>query len=222
MLTLASSIVNALAQTTVGQQLLNYIGTSVAAQNSLFFQDAWLPVVGGSASDPRVFRMLAVNPIPGYAVVMLDLLQPESSGSVVINSSSPFALPTMDFGILSNSNDLVKLRNAMKVYIRDFTDQLALADPLYQMVYPDPAILIDDAQIDNFIKTTIGTDMHFQGTCKMAPLSDGGVVDSTGHVYGVNNLIVADDSIVPVAMDGAPMASAYMIAYNIANILLGV
>jgi len=53
----------------------------------------------------------------------------------------------------------------------------------------------------------------------MAPLNQGGVVDSTGHVYGVQNLIVADDSIVPLNMDGTPMASAYLIAANIARML---
>jgi len=53
----------------------------------------------------------------------------------------------------------------------------------------------------------------------MAPLAQGGVVDSTGHVYGVQNLIVADDSVVPQNMDGSPMATAYLIAYNIARLL---
>src|SRR5476649_1289476 len=89
------------------------------------------------------------------------------------------------------------------------------------MVYPDPAILSNDILLRAFIASDIGTDMHFQDHCKMAPLNQGGVVDSTGHVYGVQNLIVADDSIAPVGMDGAPMASAYMIAVNIANIMLG-
>ena len=111
--------------------------------------------------------------------------------------------------------------NAVKVYIRSITHQLALIDPQYQLVYPDPSVLTDDVALRNFILSTVGTDMHFQGHCKMAPLNQGGVVDSTGHVYGVQNLIVADDSIAPVGMDGAPMASAYMIADNIANIILG-
>lgn len=220
LLLIATSIVNALADTTVGQQLLFYIGNSVAAQNSLFFQTAWMPLVGGSATDPRAFRFLAINPIPGYAVVLFDLLQPESSGSIVINSANPFVESTMNLGIFTNSDDLTNLFNALKVYIKDFTDQLSLIDPQYQMVYPDPAILTDDTQLRDFILSTVGTDMHFQGHCKMAPLNQGGVVDSTGHVYGTQNLIVADDSIVPVAMDGAPMASAYMIADNIANLIL--
>lgn len=45
------------------------------------------------------------------------------------------------------------------------------------------------------------------------------VVDGTGKVYGVNKLYVADDSIVPVPVDGTPMASAYLIASNIARLL---
>ena len=221
LITIPTSIVTALAQTTVGQQLLFYIGNYVAAQNSMFFQSAWLPVVGGIASDPRLFRLLAINPIPGYAVVLLDLIQPESSGFIAINSSNPSVEPTMDMGVYTAPVDLANTINAVKVYIKDMTEQLALMDPQYQLVYPDPSILTDDVAITNFILSTVGTDMHFQGHCKMAPLNLGGVVDSTGHVYGVQNLIVADDSIAPVGMDGAPMASAYMIADNIANIMLG-
>lgn len=221
LISIPSSILIALAQTNVGQQLLLYIGNFVAAQNSLFFESAWLPIVGGSASDARLFRFTAINPIPGYAVVLFDLIQPESSGSIAINSTNPFVEPTIDLGILTNSVDLDNYATGVQTYIKNITDQLALIDPQYQMVYPDPAILTNNADIRAFITSNIGTDMHFQGHCKMAPLNQGGVVDNTGHVYGVHNLIVADNSITPVGMDGAPMASAYMIADNIANIMLG-
>ena len=39
-------------------------------------------------------------------------------------------------------------------------------------------------------------------------------------VYGVKNLIAADDSIASLCMDGGPMASAYLIGANIALFLL--
>jgi choline dehydrogenase-like flavoprotein len=70
------------------------------------------------------------------------------------------------------------------------------------------------------VKVGISCNQHFQSHCLMAPLEQGGVVDSTGHVYGVKNLIVADDSIVPLCMDGSPMASAYLIGANIAELLI--
>ena len=54
----------------------------------------------------------------------------------------------------------------------------------------------------------------------MAPLDQGGVVNSIGRVYGVQNLIVADNSVNPAGMDGTPMATGYLVAANIAQLLL--
>ena len=48
----------------------------------------------------------------------------------------------------------------------------------------------------------------------------GTVVDASGRVIGVNNLFVADNSIIPTgSMDGSPMASGQMIGANIARLL---
>jgi choline dehydrogenase len=55
----------------------------------------------------------------------------------------------------------------------------------------------------------------------MAPLKEDGVVDYRGRVHGVENLIVADDSIVPFTVDGNTSAPAYLIGYTIAQQLLG-
>ena len=54
----------------------------------------------------------------------------------------------------------------------------------------------------------------------MAPLNQGGVVDRFGSVYGVNNLLVADASIIPFTVDGNTSAAAYLIGYTIAQRLL--
>lgn len=48
-----------------------------------------------------------------------------------------------------------------------------------------------------FRKENIFETSHQQGTIRMAPLKDGGVVNSKGEVYGVKNLVVADNSIMP-------------------------
>lgn len=89
------------------------------------------------------------------------------------------------------------------------------------MIFPDPSVLDDVSQLTDFIKQEVGSNMVFQSHCRMAPLNQGGVVDGTGHVYGVQNLIVADASIAPVPMDGTPMATAYLVAAKIAGILQG-
>ena len=54
----------------------------------------------------------------------------------------------------------------------------------------------------------------------MAPNADSGVVDASGHVFGVKNLIVADDSIAPFVSDGNTSAPSFFIGANIAYQLL--
>ena len=55
-------------------------------------------------------------------------------------------------------------------------------DPQYELIFPNPAILDDPAALTAFIQEEVGANMHFQSHCRMAPLTLGGVVDSSGHV----------------------------------------
>lgn len=218
-LKLVGKMTVALAKTNIGKALITSIGSNLNVENGLFSQIAWLPAPSG---DPaiRALRFASINPVPGITAVLFDLVQPLSRGSILINSSDPFAEPIMNLGLLSNADDLTLYINGFQTYIKNINTQLQLIDTDYEMVYPNPAILDDTDLLTDFIRQGVGTNMHFQSHCRMAPLNQGGVVDSTGHVYGVEHLIVADDSIVPVGMDGSPMATAYLIAAKIADLLL--
>lgn len=191
---------------------------SNAKGNGVFSQISWLPAPGG---DPlsRQIRFSTVDVIPGLTAAILDLCQPLSRGSVSINSNNPVDPPVIDLGVLSNPNDLALFVAAYSTYVKNINLELQQINPLYRLIYPDPAILDDPVQIAAFIRGAVGSNLHFQSHCRMAPLVDGGVVDSTGRVYGVENLIVADNSINPQDMDGSPMATAYLVAANIARLL---
>lgn len=188
--------------------------------HSIFEQIAWLPTPGG---DPnvRTLRMASVSPLPGITAMLLDLVQPKSRGSIAIDNKIAFTDPIVNFGELSNSEDLQLYIKAFQIYVKALNQSLQNINPLYQLIFPDPKILDNTPRLTEFIKQEIAGNQHYQSHCRMAPLDQGGVVDSTGHVYGVENLIVADNSISPVNMDGSPMALAYMIAANIASILTG-
>jgi choline dehydrogenase-like flavoprotein len=213
-------LIAAMGKHELGRKLLKKIGEDIILRNGLFAQIAWLPAPHG---DPtiRALRFATINPVPGITVGLFDLVQPESRGYIAINSRDPFIEPTMNLGILSNPEDLDLYIEGFQTYIKDMNEQLALIDPEYQMIFPDPDVLNNLQELTDFIRHEVGTNMHFQSHCKMAPQNQGGVVDETGHVYGVKNLLVADDSIVPLGMDGSPMASAYLIAANVVNLLLG-
>jgi choline dehydrogenase len=185
----------------------------------IFQQISFLPAPGGNP-NVRQMRLAFSNIVPGITVGAFDLLQPQSRGSISINSSDPTAEPIIDFGFLSNPSDLALYQAGFSTYIKALNEELQQIDPLYQLVSPDPAILDDPNALANFIKEGIRSNQSFQGHCKMAPsLNQGGVVDSQGRVHGVQNLYVADDSVVP-SMDGATMASAFLVAANIVRMIL--
>ncbi|KAI0145936.1 GMC oxidoreductase [Hypoxylon sp. NC0597] len=53
----------------------------------------------------------------------------------------------------------------------------------------------DDKAIEQWLRENVGTTWHSLGTCNMAALEEGGVVDADLNVYGVEGLKVADLSI---------------------------
>lgn len=148
------------------------------------------------------------------------MLEPRSRGSLTINSADPLADPVINLGTLTQPEDLAIFQAGLQVYMKNINEAFKVIDPSYKLIFPDPSILDHPALVQDFIKENVSCNEHFQSHCHMAPQDQGGVVDSTGHVHGVQNLIVADDSVVPLCMDGSPMASAYLIAANIAELLI--
>jgi len=187
--------------------------------NSIFGQIANLPAPGG---DPAVrsVRLTTFNPIPGLTLALFDLVQPQSRGRITLSSTNPFDPPVIDNGMFSNPADLTLYIQAYQIYLKNISDALHAIDDAYKLIFPPLEILNDQELLTTFIKEAAMSNQCWQSHCRMAPLNQGGVVDSYGKVYGVENLFVADDSIVPVGMDGTPMASAYLIAANIARLLL--
>lgn len=188
--------------------------------NSIFAQIAWLPAPTTPIStSEREVRISSVNPFPGIAFSLVDLVQPASRGRIFINSFNPFDPPVIDNGMFTNPADLSLYVQTFQTYIKQLNSTLHMMDNKYSLLFPTPEIIDDVELLTEFIKEAVMSNQCWQCHCRMAPLNQGGVVDSTGRVYGVENLFVADDSIVPVAMDGTPMASAYLIAANIARLL---
>lgn len=187
--------------------------------NSIFAQIAWLPAPGGDPTIRKV-RITTSTPIPGIAFALVDLVQPLSRGRITLKSFNPLIPPVVSSNMFSNPDDLALYIQVFQTYIKNINLALHAIDPHYNLIFPDPEILDDVDLLTTFIKEVVAPNQCWQSHCRMAPLDQGGVVNSVGQVYGVQNLYVADNSVNPVAMDGTPMATGYMVAVNMARLIL--
>lgn len=211
----------------------NANGVPLGAPYAFTIHNVYLPVVGGSASDPRMLQILfefipATLTTPAVVAMGFDLLTPLSEGSVNIQSDNSYQIAAADDGFYQNATDLENMKNAVKVYIRNLLLALSLIDPpFYQPILTDPINLValqnySDESVTQYVKNNSNLSLdvhHFVGHCKMAPLSAGGVVDGNTLVYGTRNVFVADNSICPVIPDINTAASAMMIGLRSSELI---
>ncbi|KAJ0328623.1 hypothetical protein COL5a_004938 [Colletotrichum fioriniae] len=89
----------------------------------------------------------------------------------------------------------------------------------YKNVKPIEYSKEDDKAIEQFLRENINTTWHSLGTTKMAPRDDGGVVDSSLSVYGVEGLKVVDLSIVPENVGANTNNTAFVVGEKAADII---
>lgn len=78
----------------------------------------------------------------------------------------------------------------------------------------------DDAVLEEWLRSNVGTTWHALGTCKMLPRDQNGVVDADLSVYGVNGLKIADLSIIPRNIAANTNATALAVGEKAADIFI--
>ncbi len=148
--------------------------------------------------------------------VNVALLNPRSRGTVRLASSDPTAAPIIDPGYLSENTDVERLGAG----IRQARTILA-AEPLGS--YTSGRALthsgdVPDESLTATLRQIALSYHHPVGTCRMGPASDAGaVVDACGRLHGVENLIVADASIMPDVPRANTNLPTMMVAERVAG-----
>lgn len=181
--------------------------------------DAQFQVSHGSAMSRPWFPGWR-RPTPDMFGVAALQLQPEARGSVTLRSADPLTLPEVRLGFLESAHDR-RMARAMLRFIRRFF----AAEPLRGLVgvelLPGPDHADDDA-LDAFIAGSILSGAHQVGTCAMGiDPAQGAVVDARLRVHGVEDLFVADASVMPRIVSGNTSAPAMMIGERCADFLTG-
>jgi len=161
------------------------------------------PGAGGSAADD------------GWQFVLpIANMTPRSRGTIHLTRAEPNAKPRIDVGYLTDAEDRdVKILASGLEIARAFANSA----PLKHWI---GAELAETAAIGDLasIRAHVMHYYHPVGTCKMGAASDAeAVVDARGHVHGVENLFVADASIMPSIPRANTNIPALVVAERIAS-----
>jgi choline dehydrogenase len=154
---------------------------------------------------------------PGVTT-LVSYLAPESRGSVSLQSTDPTVHPRIFSNILGRQSEMDALVRAVEL-IRDITSRSPLRNIIKEEIQPSAAVDSRTALAD-WLRSIAEHTYHPTCTCRMGP-PDEGVVDPQLRVYGVDNLRVADASIMPRITSGNTHAPAVMIGERCADFVLG-
>ena len=178
----------------------------------------------GSPLDQRNVELstLLLRPAPGVVLHFLVVESPlrvKSTGFIRIQNADPLKIEEVDIGYLHNPDDLEATAATFDLIVTPMIKYLQ-TNFGYIQLSPPIATLDDPVALRDYIRNNINNGHHYQCTTKMGPREQGGVVDQWGNVYGTENLLVVDNSIAPLIIDGNPNSIAEMMAFRIGRHLL--
>jgi choline dehydrogenase-like flavoprotein len=132
-------------------------------------------------------------------------MKPLSTGRLGLRSTDPAELPVVERGYLSREGDLATLLEGIEI-----AREVAASEPLRELL--DGELRPGDVDPERYVRDTVRNYFHPAGTC---PLGD--VLDPRGCVLGVEDLVVADASIMPTIPRANTNLTTAAIAERIAS-----
>ncbi|KAI0547243.1 GMC oxidoreductase [Xylaria curta] len=169
-------------------------------------------LINGILADPAAF------PKGEYFTICSYVPYPYSRGHVHITGPEIGQAPDFKSGFLADQDSV-----DLEIYIWAYKKQREIARRIKTMrsEIPDqhPPFLQnvieysdeDNEAIKRFIRGKVATTWHPLGTCRMAPLKEGGVVDERLNMHGIESLKMADMSIAPRNVSGNTMSTALIV-----------
>lgn len=145
------------------------------------------------------------------------VLRPKSRGNVRLSGNSHRDRPRIDMGYFSDAED-ADMKTMLQGFhaMRQILEAPALSPWRGKELYT--AGVTDDTELKKIIRDRADTVYHPVGTCRMGPDAEA-VVDPQLRVNGVENLRIADASIMPRIIGGNTNAPTIMIAERCADFI---
>ena len=207
----------------VGQNYQDHAGINMTYEGRAEFETDWVVPRFRliTKSNPNLpcgnfhISMRAQTRVPGLPLMMpisAYLLEQRSRGRLFLNTASPEDLPGIESNLLTHPEDIQAMVDSMR-FIHELIqhpDMAAYYGPLIQ-----PTAEEDWA---HFARSTHESYQHPVGTCMMGPASDPmAVVDARLRVHDLENLRVADASIMPTITHANTNNTSIMIGERVAD-----
>jgi choline dehydrogenase len=144
------------------------------------------------------------------------MVNARSVGVVSITSADPTALPHVEHRHFSEREDLERMCDGieMAMEIHSSSQLAAVIEPTGKRCWE----WNDRKTLEELVRQRSVTTNHCSGTAKMGSAGDPlAVTDASGHVYGAENLVVADSSLFPTCPRGNIHFPVVAVAEKIAD-----
>ena len=161
------------------------------------------------------FPLLTKPPVYAFTA-RVGILHALSRGWVRLRSSNPLDLPRIRFNMFTEQADLDAMVNAVKIS-RDIFRQSPIRELIAEELLPGKHLRTDD-ELAQAIRQQAEHRHHAVGTCRMGT-GEYAVVDAQLRVIGVENLRVADASVMPDDPSGNTNVPTMMIGEKAADLI---
>jgi len=132
-----------------------------------------------------------------FAINICDL-NPVSEGSIHITSKECYNQPKIEFNYYKNKQDVQSGINSYKILYEIYQElQVNHEDYDFSCIFPPEDIFNDDKDIEKYVDIGTLIEEHYTSGCRI-----GDVVDEKLNVIGVQNLKIADCSVLKYPSDG--------------------
>lgn len=172
-----------------------------------------------SSSGTGAHDVHRMHPFESPAVTVLPcVLHPEGRGRISLRSSDPTAPILLEHEVVGHPCDMDKLIEACEMH-RDIMNSAAFAPYILEEHFPGKAVKSED-DWRRLLRIASWRGEHAVSTCRMGS-DDEAVVDPSLRVRGVDNLRVADASVMPTLTSGNTNAPAIMIGEKASDLVMG-
>jgi choline dehydrogenase len=170
-----------------------------------------------SSSFPQLERLVGTRLINGLSVV---LTTPSSAGHVELRTDREPATPRIVLNCLESDQDVQRMKTGVRV-AWDIMHSRRLEGLMGRAVTCTSRVIASDSMLERMLRITVRASWHPVGTLRMGlPDDELAVASQHGQLRGIENVHVADASLMPKIPRVATNLTCMLIGERIADHLL--